>query len=140
MRSVLAPLVLLFVVALIGCTSNFKLGERKMLQENYKNSFIEGFKTLSFCRCIKYGYDNKYDLVTEDASCRFPDYLYSEVALIDILAKVERDKILLDSASRVGRVAEGMEGKRVMDICLKFYNSSLLDSVAISRYQKDKNQ
>ncbi|MBC5995012.1 hypothetical protein [Pontibacter cellulosilyticus] len=46
--------------------------------------------------------------------------MYTEIAFIDSLAKAERSKIQLDSVARIGKVAEGMEGKRVIDICLEF--------------------
>ncbi|WP_144266373.1 hypothetical protein [Pontibacter ummariensis] len=96
-----------------------------------EDAFVEDFKTSSFCKCVESGSNQTLD----DVSCRYPDYLYSEAQTISNLAKLEGDKIRIDSIRRVGRVAEGMEGKRAIEMCLKFYKSRELDSVARARFK-----
>lgn len=70
----------------------------------------------------------------EDASCRYPDFLYGEQVYIDSLARLESARIVQDAASRAGRVAEGMEGKKVVATCLQFYQSKALSEFAHARY------
>ncbi|GHA61239.1 hypothetical protein GCM10007389_12060 [Pontibacter akesuensis] len=118
--------------ALIGCRAKYVVGNERRYTQNLKDAFVNDFKTISFCECLKAGNDYK---TSEDVSCRYPDYLYTEGDVIKNLIQVEQGKITRDSIDRIGRVAEGMEGKRVVEICMEFYQSKALDSVARSRFR-----
>ncbi|MCX2742110.1 hypothetical protein [Pontibacter anaerobius] len=95
MRTLLIFAALILSLAVNSCGTQNK---SKQYDKRYEDAFSESFKTLSFCKCLEYGYSKKIDLPSEDASCRYPDYLYGEGSLIDSLARLESlksGKILL---------------------------------------------
>jgi len=55
---------------------------------------------------------------------------------IDSLAKNTASKIKLDSIYAIGKIAEGLQGKKVFSTCLRDYNSNWLDLMAKSQYKK----
>ena len=124
-----------FMTALVSCNLKYGSVKEKVYEKNLRSAFIEDFKTVSFCRCLEYGNNYRLNLKNDDLSCAFPDYLYSEIAFIDSLASIEKSRIKADSVARIGKVAEGMEGKRVVDICLEFYQNKQLDALAKARYK-----
>ncbi|MFD2248495.1 hypothetical protein [Pontibacter ruber] len=130
---------LLFLVSLTSCSTQNNSISARQYSKNYESAFVEGFKTLSFCKCLDYGNSGKLNLSAEDASCRYPDYLYGEANIIDSLALAESRRIALDAAGRgKGQVAEGMEGKRIIGQCLEFYSGKELEAFAKSRYEADR--
>jgi hypothetical protein len=54
--------------------------------------------------------------------------------LIDSLTKVDNAKLATDSANSIGRVAEGAEGKHVLEFVIEKIESKWLDSLANNRY------
>lgn len=132
-------LLLFFVVFTLLPACSRKLGSisNGKYPKAYKEAFIDGFKTLTFCKCVQYGNPKMDDLAKEDVSCRVPDYLFMEMNVIDSLAKAEIIKLQLDSFNRAGRVAEGMDGKRTIIHCLEQYQSKKLNSFAKNRFHKE---
>lgn len=140
MRLIIILLLIFSSAAILGCSTKYKSGHDRVYSKNLQSAFLEDYKTLSLCKCLEYGHNQKLNLREEDVSCAFPDYMYSEINTIDSLARNERSRILADSAARIGRVAEGMEGKRVMEICLDLYKSTELEALAKSRLKALKKQ
>ncbi|WP_181308982.1 hypothetical protein [Rufibacter sp. XAAS-G3-1] len=130
--------VIIITTLLASCRAKYGGWEGNKYSKSSKTAFIESFKTLAFCNCVEYGNNKQLNLQSKDASCRYPDYLYGEGKIIDSIAKSASNKIRLDSIDRDGRVAEGMDGKRIMDICLELYNSKELDATAKLRFKKDE--
>ena len=126
-----------FIGLFFICTLIFSCRSQRELVGIGKKDFIEEFKTLSFCRCIENGSNRKFNLAAEDVSCRLPDFMYSHYAVIDSLGKIEAIKIKQDSVSRIGRVAEGMDGKVILFHCIRSMNSKALRKIAKARYLWD---
>jgi hypothetical protein len=55
--------------------------------------------------------------------------------LIDSLTTVDNQKMRMDSARSIGRVAEGAEGKHPLGFILDKLDSKWLDSLANKRYK-----
>jgi hypothetical protein len=128
----------ILLLSINSCSTQHKSVSARQYKKNFGSAFVERFKTLSFCRCVEYGNNSARSLQAEDASCRYPDYLYGVAGVIDSLGLIESKKIKADSTDRSGRVAEGMEGRRVIGKCLEFYKGKELDAIARSRYRANR--
>jgi hypothetical protein len=127
--------LILISLLIVGCRTKTGVFENGRYSKNMKEAFIGDFKTLSFCRCVENANDQQLDLAKEDVSCGAPDYLYSEIKIIDSLARKEADNIRRAEAERNYPRAEGMEGKEIISNCLAFYNSKQLEAIAKERFR-----
>ena len=133
-------LVLLIVIMTLipACRNKYGVVSNGRYSKAYKGAFIHEFKTLTFCRCVENGNSKIDRLSDEDASCRVPDYMIMQMDVIDSIARIEVNKVKLDSVNRAGQVAEGMDGKRIIDHCLELYQSKHLEKYAIARFRQDE--
>lgn len=113
------------------------------LKQHEKKEYKERFKTELLCECLKYGFNESKEikkLLKEDKSLVFDEPFDKKHGVIEELAKLTYQKIRKDSINTIGKVAEGAEGKRVFQQCLKVYNSKKIDSLAILYYKKRNDQ
>jgi len=64
-----------------------------------------------------------------------PILTIDDLELIDSLTTTDNIKMKIDSANRIGRVAEGAEGKHPLGFILDKIDSKWLDSLANKRYR-----
>ncbi len=110
--------------------------EEKVLKKIY----IKEFKYRYFASCVKNGFDNSKEVQTlfeVDNSGYGEPILGDKYLLIDSIAKITAKKIKLDSVNSIGKIAEGVQGKKVFSTCLCEYNSNWLDSIAKNEYKKN---
>ena len=129
-------IVVLVLLSLPGCKTGYKT-DNKSYSENLESSFVDGFRTLSLCRCLEYAHERDLKLWEEDVDCRTPDYLYAQSEIIESLARKEAEKIRQTESTRNYTRAEGMEGKNIISSCLAFYNSKELDKIIKERLNAD---
>ena len=105
----------------------------------YKSIYIDQFKLTYFRQMLIKGYNNSkavQEIIKLDHSgFSEPVLTMDDYKLIDSLTIVENQKMQLDSASNIGRVAEGAEGKHLLGFILDKINSKWLDSLATKRYK-----
>ncbi|MBC5775663.1 hypothetical protein H8S95_16415 [Pontibacter sp. KCTC 32443] len=129
-------LFLLLWLFVFGCKTVSR-PDNEGYSKNLKSAFVDGFKTLSLCRCLEYAHERELELWDEDVDCRTPDYLYAQSKIIDSLVRIEAEKIQQAEATRNYPRAEGMEGKKITSSCLAFYNSKALDKIVKQRLKAD---
>lgn len=105
----------------------------------YKSIYIDQFKLTYFRQMLIKGYNNSkaiQEIIKLDHSgFTEPILTMDDYQLIDSLTIVDNQKMQLDSASSIGRVAEGAEGKHPLGFILDKINSKWLDSLANKRYK-----
>lgn len=130
----------LLVIYLFGCgIRRHQSKAEKQLEEIY----IQEFRTTYFKTLLKKGFNNdpKYiEAVSIDAS-HYGEIILDleDYQLIDSLTNIDNDIMVKDSIDRIGKVAEGAEGKKVFYYALDKYNSHWLDSITkvrLKRFQK----
>ena len=104
--------------------------------------FMNNFKQVYFCSCLKYGFNQSSEIkqiLAEDKSSS-SDFLLGlkNYKLIDSLALITRKEIKKDSIISNKKRAEGAKGKRVFKYCLDKYNSKWLDSLAYTKLRKQE--
>jgi hypothetical protein len=126
---------LIFCLLLIGCKATYQGGQKKEM----KNIYLRVFKMAYFSSVLKEGFNNS-EAIKSIVDNQFSGYgepiLYPEdLKLINDFAKEANVKLTKDSIERIGRVAEGAEGKYVIAYAIEAYNSKWLDSLAKARYK-----
>jgi len=104
-----------------------------------KNIYLRVFKMAYFSSVLKEGFNNT-EAIKSIVDNQFSGYgepiLYPEdLKLISDFAKKANVRLTKDSIERIGRVAEGAEGKYVIAYAIESYNSKWLDSLAKARYK-----
>lgn len=106
-----------------------------------KKDFVREYKLQYFKACLKNGFNKNAairQLLQEDVSGYSESILGNNYRRIDSLSLITVAKIKSDSASSIGRRAEGSEGKRVFSKCLCQYNSRWLRSAASKAYDNSQ--
>lgn len=103
-----------------------------------KSIYINQFKLTYFRKLLLKGFNHSeavQKIITFDHS-RFtePILTIGDSMLIDSLTTLDNLKMQKDSMTRIGRVAEGAEGKSPLDFILSELTSKWLDSLAQKRY------
>jgi hypothetical protein len=127
------------ICTIIFATAISSSAQKKVQSE--KEIYIEEFKFRYYEGCLKYGFNNSAEinkLLKEDQSGFSELILGDRYIVIDSLARVAGAKMQADSASSVGKRAEGAQGKRVFSTCLSSYESKWLDSLARDAYKKQQ--
>ena len=111
----------------------------------YKEIYINQFKLTYFRLLLQRGYNESnalHELLKSDNSgFTEPVLSISDYKLIDSLVEIDNLRLVQDSINSVGRVAEGAEGKHVLQFILDKLENRRLDSIANKRYYfaKSKN-
>ena len=132
---------LLFMISIIGsqCSNTHKsTSQRKM----YKSIYVDQFKLTYFRQMLIKGYNNSKavrEIIDFDQS-GFTEIILTtdDYKLIDSLTNADNQKLKLDSIARIGRVAEGAEGKHILGLILEKLENKWLDSLAKARYKNSE--
>lgn len=108
-----------------------------------KEAYIHSFKLTYYRKLMIKGFNNSEEIKSLISSDRsgFSEILLSidDYKLIDSLTNKDNQIMLNDSINNIGRVAEGCEGKRVLEFSLNKYNSKWIDDLAKQRYKIKMN-
>ena len=74
-------------------------------------------------------------LVIDRSGYGEPILSIQDIQFIDSLANIDNNTMVQDSLNRIGRVAEGAQGKPVFAYAMYKYQSKWLDSLAKARYK-----
>jgi len=107
-----------------------------------KAAYIDQFKLTYFQQILIKSYDNSesvQEIINSDHS-GFTEPILTEDdnKMIDSLTTADSQKIKMDSTNRIGRVAEGAEGKHPLKFILDKLQSKWLDSLANKRYKTSR--
>jgi hypothetical protein len=99
--------------------------------------YLSEFKLNYFRTLLKKGFNNSEsvrNIIAFDSS-GFTEIIMSmeDFKLIDSFTNIDHSYLLQDSINKIGRVAEGAEGKAVLGYALNKYQSKWLDSLAKAR-------
>jgi hypothetical protein len=145
LKSILNVFSILFIVVVsISCKSTQSWTTKKEMKEIY----IPNFKLTYFKTLLIAGYNNTNEIksiVVADQSGYSESILSIEdYDLIDSLVQLDNHTMILDSINRIGKVAEGTEGKHVFGYALNKYQSNWLDKLSKERFKiywrKEKQQ
>ena len=105
----------------------------------YKSIYIDQFKLTYLRQMLAKGFNNSkavQEIIKFDKSgFTEPVLTTDDFKLIDSLTTVDNLKMQMVSTKRLGRVAEGAEGKRPLGFILDKIESKVLDSIAYERYK-----
>lgn len=131
----------LAILALVALQTQCKTQNDDSSQdEMYKDIYVDEFKLTYFRSLLKKSYNNSeavQEIIAQDHS-GFTEPVLSkkDMKLIDSLTTLDNSILEADSANRIGRVAEGAEGKHSLSYILDALSSDWLDSLANKRYEK----
>ena len=135
-RRFLCFFVLLISIIGIRCKSSHNSTSQKQINEFI---YVDQFKLTYFRQLLVKGFNNSnavQEIIKFDKSgFAEPILTMDDLNLIDSLTTVDNLRMQLDSTRRVGRVAEGAEGKHPLGYILEKIESKWLDSIANKRYQ-----
>lgn len=110
-----------------------------MLRQQYKQIYIEEFKLIYFQKLLEAGFNNSEEvnnLIRFDKSgFTEPVLTIEDYQLIERLVQADQQQMRADSAAKIGRVAEGAEGKHVFSHILTKLEGKWLDNLAKERYK-----
>ena len=135
------PAITLFVLMLSAALPQCGTVQRaESERKQFKEVYTSEFKLTYFRKLLLAGFNNSEsvkDLVRSDRS-GFTEPVLSEYdhRLIDSLVYLDNQYMAHDSASSIGTVAEGGEGKHVLGYILNRLESKWLDSLATRRYKQ----
>lgn len=131
----------LAILALVGfqmqCTTeNEESSEDKM----YKSIYVDEFKLLYFRLLLRKSYNDseavREILSLDHSGITEPVLSMEDMKLIDSLTTLDNSVLKADSANRIGRVAEGSEGKHQLGYVLETLSGGWLDSLAKKRFRE----
>jgi len=107
--------------------------------KGHKQLYIEQFRLTYFRKILQAGFNQSEainSIIKFDMS-GFTEPLLSEedYKLIDSIVYIDNLKMKTDSINRIGRVAEGAEGKHVFGFVLDKLRNKYIDSIAKKRYK-----
>ena len=130
-----STLLILLSAAFIQCHTS----REKELQSEMKSIYIDNFKLLYFRKLLQSGFNNSEEVKTiikfDRSGFTEPVLTEDDHHLIDSIVRLDNLKMTSDSVNRIGRVAEGAEGKHVLAYILNRLESKWLDSLAKQRYK-----
>jgi hypothetical protein len=105
-----------------------------------KEIYLDQFKLTYFQKFLIKSYNNSeaiQEIIAQDHSgFTEPVLSLKDLKLIDSLTTEDNLRLKEDSASSIGRVAEGAEGKHTFTYILDMLDSRWIDSLANERYGK----
>ena len=144
LKSTINALLILIVAVSFACKSTHSWTSKKEMKDIY----IPNFKLTYFKKLLIAGHNNTNEIksiVFADQSGYSESILSSEdYDLIDSLVQLDNHTMILDSINRIGKAAEGTEGKHVFGYALNKYQSNWLDKLSKERFKiywrKEKHQ
>lgn len=128
--------VLLFIFLFVQCKT---MKQNRHEIKDFKKTYLEQFKLTYTRRLLKAGFNNSTSinsiLETDPKGFTEPILSKSDYELIDSLVFEDNLFMMADSTNRIGRVAEGAEGKHVLGYLIGKYESKWIDSLAKIRYK-----
>ena len=110
------------------------------LAEEYKQIYIRQFRVVYFRKILQEGFNQSTafnEVINSDRSLfTEPILTMEDLKLIDSIVNIDNAKMRTDSIERIGKVAEGAEGKQVLGFIMDRLRSNYLDSIAKTRYKK----
>ncbi|MBS1755539.1 MAG: hypothetical protein JST34_15975 [Bacteroidetes bacterium] len=102
-----------------------------------KESFIYTFKITYFKKLLLEGFNNSPEItkvLLKDKS-GYGEFILSieDLHFIDSIVRADNKIMVADSIIRIGKVAEGSQGKHIFDYALKKYKSKWLDQISKQR-------
>lgn len=130
-----SALLIFMSVTFIQCHKS----REKDSQNEMKSIYIDQFKLTYFRKLLQTGFNNSEavnNIIKFDRS-GFTEMIMTEndYHLIDSIVLLDNLKMTSDSVNRIGKVAEGAEGKHVLAYILNRLESKWLDSLAKKRYE-----
>jgi hypothetical protein len=128
-------IIILLLSFLFACKALKQSRNNKQIKDAYSYSFkITYFKKI-LLECF-----NKSNAILSVISIDQSGYGENILSLdgnnfIDSLAKLDNKIIIQDSINKIGRVAEGAQGKHIFDYAILKYESKWLDSLTKKRYK-----
>jgi hypothetical protein len=125
----------IFSIILFLFVSTFSFGQGK----ETKKEWIQSFKHAVYYYGFLNGLENRElakEIIKVDNSGYNPPFQVLHDKAINKAGNYLVGLVRKDFKDRDGRVGEGAGGKRIMLICLNFYTSAVLDSIANSEYNK----
>jgi hypothetical protein len=108
-------------------------------KKEMKEIYLHDFKMTYFKKLLIAGYNNTNEIKNvvrgDHSGFTEPILTDDDHDLIDSLVKAGNNTMTQDSINRIGRVAEGAEGKHVFDFALSKYQSKGLDKLAKERFK-----
>lgn len=137
MKAFIFLAVALFAFGFFGGCAASKLESHQ--QQQYRLVYLQQFKLTYLKRLMSAGFNGSdclKDLFRFDHSGFTEPILRDEdLRFIDSLVYADNEKMKADSAARIGRVAEGAEGKHVFSFIVEKFDSKWIDSIAKERYR-----
>lgn len=125
----------LILISIYSCLSS----RERFLKKQYKEIYIEEFKMTYFDAILRAAFNNSKEIndVINSDNHHYPESILSleERQLIDSFARIHNKLLVTDSLNRIGRVAEGGEGKHVWYFVLEKMQGHWLDSLARKQYK-----
>jgi hypothetical protein len=113
--------------------------ENRKVIKKFKSIYLDQFKLIYTRRLLQAGFNhsNSINSILETDPKGFTERILSDADyhLIDSLVYMDNQIMMADSTNRIGMVAEGAEGKSVLDYLISKYESKWIDSVAKVRYK-----
>ena len=113
---------------------------KSSLIKQYKHIYIDQFRMVYFRKMLQEGFNQSgviNELIASDRSLfTEPILTMDDYALIDSLVTIDNEQMKTDSIRRIGKVAEGADGKHVLGFVADRLRSTYLDSIAKTRYKK----
>jgi hypothetical protein len=126
----------IFLLLLISCKTQYATNKDA---DQMRESYLYAFKMSYFKKLLIEGFNNSNaikDVIAFDRSgYGEPILLMEDYKLIDSLVKIDNKLMMQDSLNRIGRVAEGVQGKHIFDYALNKYQSKWLDSLTKERFK-----
>jgi hypothetical protein len=126
--------ILLLSVLFVQCATV------KPERKRFKEVYINQFKLTYFRKVLLAGFNHAEEIKTLIQFDRsgFTEPILSEddLKLIDSLVTIDNQTMIRDSTNRIGKVAEGAEGKHVLGYIMDRIESKWLDSLATRRLKQ----
>ncbi|HEX7845614.1 MAG TPA: hypothetical protein VF476_07390 [Chitinophagaceae bacterium] len=124
----------LFCFSFINCKTH-QLTYKKQMKEAY----LYTFKLTYIKKMLTAGFNNseaiKAQLAKDGSGYGEPLLLLEDYKIIDSFVLIDNARMIQDSINRIGKVAEGAQGKHVLTNSLSKFQSKWLDSLANARYR-----
>jgi len=128
--------VSLFIFLFVQCKT---MKENRQDIKQFKSIYLDQFKLTYTRRLLQIGFNNSTSInnILDTDPRGFTERILSDADyhLIDSLVYQDNQIMITDSTNRIGMVAEGADGKSVLDYLISKYVSKWIDSVAKVRYK-----
>lgn len=128
-------LIILFLILIIASSCRTSKENRQI-----KEIYLGEFKMTYFKSLLKKGFNNSksYNEAIEIDNSHYGEPILSldDLHCIDSLTTIGNRFMVIDSIERIGRTAEGTEGKVIFYYAIEKYNSKWLDSISKQHLKK----